>query len=277
MTGLGSGRSLGRLPAPDLDFHRGLAARLFDALNDDGPEVGYFRRLIERSGQPALDAGCGPGRLLLRYLAGGFDVEGCDISPDMLELCRRHADERGLAPVLHLMSAAQLDLQRRYRTIFMCGAFALNGTHADDVSALAGAYRQLEPGGTLAVDCEAGWSMRRSWLRCADDDRDRPGEWWEGEPTALAGGDVIVVRGRMLEADPVAQSSRKQLEYRLVRDGRAAETETHLLVERWYGVRELTAMLEAAGFTDVSVHGDYAEQPVAGHHRMHVYVALKPG
>jgi SAM-dependent methyltransferase len=263
------------LPA-ELDFHRGLAARLFDALNDDGAEVGYFRRLIGRSGQPALDAGCGPGRLLLRYLEAGLDVEGSDISPDMLELCRRHGAERGLSPVLHLASAAELDLPRRYRTIFMCGAFALNGTHADDVAALDRAFRQLEPGGTLAVDCEAGWSMRRSWLRCVDPDRDQPGEWWDSEPTALPNGEQIAVRGRMLEADPVGQSSRKQLEYRLIRDGRTVETETHLLVERWYGARELTAMLEAAGFADVVVHGDYAEQPLRAAHMMQVYVAVRP-
>jgi len=263
--------------AAEIDFHRGLAARLFDALNDDGPEVGYYRRLIERSGQPALDSGCGPGRLLLRYLAAGLDVEGSDVSPDMLELCRRHGEERGLSPVLHLVSASRLDLPRRYRTIFMCGAFALNGSHADDIATLARAFVQLEPGGTLAIDCEAGWSMRRSWLRCVDDDRDQPGEWWQGEPMSVAPGEGIAVRGRMLEADPVGQSSRKQLEYSLLKDGRVVQTETHVLVERWYGVRELTGMLEAAGFAGVTVHGDYVEQPLQAAHRMQVYVAVKPG
>ena len=78
------------------DFHRGLAALLFQVVNrDDAPEVGYYRDIIERSGQPALDAGCGPGRLLCQYLRAGLDVDGCDISPDMLELCRARAEADG--------------------------------------------------------------------------------------------------------------------------------------------------------------------------------------
>ena len=85
-----------------LDFHRGLAAVLFDVVNrDDAPEVAYYRGVIERGGEPALDAGCGPGRLLCQYLRAGLDVDGCDISPDMLELCRsagRVGGARAVAP-----------------------------------------------------------------------------------------------------------------------------------------------------------------------------------
>ena len=84
------------------DFHRGLAALLFQVVNrDDAPDVAYYREIIERSGQPALDAGCGPGRLLCQYLRAGLDVDGCDISPDMLDLCRARAQADGVTPSLH--------------------------------------------------------------------------------------------------------------------------------------------------------------------------------
>ena len=63
--------------------------------------MSYYRAEIERSGQPALDAGCGPRRLIRSYLPAGLDVDGSDISPDMLELCRRHAAAAGLAPDLY--------------------------------------------------------------------------------------------------------------------------------------------------------------------------------
>ena len=49
----------------------------------DGPEIEYFRRFVE-AGQPALDVACGTGRSLVPYLRAGLDVDGCDISPDML-------------------------------------------------------------------------------------------------------------------------------------------------------------------------------------------------
>ncbi|HWI61375.1 MAG TPA: class I SAM-dependent methyltransferase [Symbiobacteriaceae bacterium] len=45
-----------------------------------------------------MDAGCGTGRLLIPLLAAGFDVDGADISPDMLALCRAKAEHIGRAP-----------------------------------------------------------------------------------------------------------------------------------------------------------------------------------
>ena len=34
-----------------------------------------------------LDVACGTGRLLIPYVADGLDVDGCDVSPDMIALC----------------------------------------------------------------------------------------------------------------------------------------------------------------------------------------------
>lgn len=259
------------------DFHRGLAAVLFDVVNrDDAPEVAYYRGIIERGGGPALDAGCGPGRLLCQYLRAGLDVEGCDISPDMIELCRRRAESEGLQPELHLQGTASLDLPRRYRTIVSCGTFGLNGTRADDVESLRRFHRHLEPGGTLAVDIEAGWAMTEVWKRCADADRAQPGEWVARDSTPLPDGGEIAVHRRLLEADPLAQSFTLDLRYDLVRAGTVERSERHRLVERWYGVHEMAGMLEAAGFEDVRVEGDYRPVEVTADHRMHVYLARRP-
>ena len=260
-----------------IDFHRGLAAALFEAVNrDDAPDVGYYRGIIERGGQPALDAGCGPGRLLCQYLRAGLDVDGCDVSPDMLDLCRRRAEAEGLNPSLHCQSTAELDLPRRYRTIVSCGTFGLNGTRTDDLQSLRHFRGHLEPGGTLAVDIEAGWAMTEVWKRCADLDRSQPGEWTKRDATPLPGGGEIVVRRRLVEADPLGQSFTLDLRYDLVRDGSVVRSEDHRLVERWYGVHEMVGMLEAAGFEDVRVEGDYAPAEVTAKHRMHVFIARRP-
>ena len=260
-----------------LDFHRGLAALLFQVVNrDDAPDVAYYRGIIERSGQPALDAGCGPGRLLCQYLQAGLDVDGCDISPDMLDLCRARAQADGVTPSLHLQGTAELDIPRRYRTIVSCGTFGLNGTRADDLESLRRFHRHLGPGGTLAVDVEAGWAMAEVWRRCADADRSSPGEWTPRDTTPLPDGDAIAVSRRLIEADPLGQAFTLDLRYDLVHDGAVSRSEEHRLVERWYGVHEMAAMLEAAGFADVRVEGDYTPAEVTADHRMHVFIARRP-
>ncbi len=47
-------------------WHYGLIARWWAEFNAPDPtELAFYRGVIERDGQPALDLGCGAGRLLL--------------------------------------------------------------------------------------------------------------------------------------------------------------------------------------------------------------------
>ena len=105
-------------------WHHGIVATWWDEFNRDGPEIEFFRRFVE-AGQPALDAGCGAGRLLIPYLEAGLDVDGSDISEDMLERCRSRAEAKGLSPRLYAQALHELDLPRAYRTIVLCGTFGL--------------------------------------------------------------------------------------------------------------------------------------------------------
>ena len=101
-------------------WHYGLVSRWWAEFNTEGPEIEYFQRFVER-GQPALDVACGTGRLLIPWLKAGLDVEGVDISDDMLALCRERGEREGLSPTLYAQSMHELDLPRRYRTIVVCG------------------------------------------------------------------------------------------------------------------------------------------------------------
>ena len=58
-------------------WHYGLIAKWWAEFNDDfrPHEIPYFQRQIERGGEPALDVGCGAGRLLIPYLRAGLDVD----------------------------------------------------------------------------------------------------------------------------------------------------------------------------------------------------------
>jgi len=118
-------------------WHYGLIAKWWAEFNDDfrPHEIPYFQRYVER-GQPALDVACGTGRLLLPYLRAGLDVDGCDVSADMVEVCRQKAAGEGLSPTLFVQPMHELDAPRSYRTIFVCGAFGLGSNREQDEEAL---------------------------------------------------------------------------------------------------------------------------------------------
>src|SRR5476651_689835 len=93
-------------PTPQT-WHYGLMARWWAEFNvAEAAELAYYRAVIERSGQPALDLGCGAGRLLLPLLAAGLDVDGVDLSPDMLAQAAALGAAQGLTPTLRAQASS---------------------------------------------------------------------------------------------------------------------------------------------------------------------------
>lgn len=76
-------------------WHYGLVARHWAQLSQAKPEdLACFEAAIRRFGEPALDLGCGTGRVLIPLLAAGLDVDGSDVSADMVAAARAKASER---------------------------------------------------------------------------------------------------------------------------------------------------------------------------------------
>ena len=140
----------------------GLIARWWATFNLDGPEIDFFRPIV-RAGQPALDAACGTGRLLVPWVADGLDVDGVDASSDMIAGCREAARRVGQIPALFVQPLHLLDLPRRYGAVVICGGFALGATRDHDLEGLGHAFEHLRPGGVLALDYEVNEFDLEKW------------------------------------------------------------------------------------------------------------------
>jgi SAM-dependent methyltransferase len=260
-------------------WHYGLIAKYWAEFNDDfrPHEIPYFQRFIEDDGEPALDVACGTGRLLLPYLRAGLEVDGCDVSADMVALCREKAEREGYAPHLFVQPMHALDPPRRYRTIYVCGAFGLGSSREQDCEALRRFHAHLEPGGTLLLDAEVPYADARLWKY-----------WLEEERAALPGpmpvprrrrtasdGAEYALTSRVLELDPLRQRSALEMRAQLWRDGDLEAEETRRIDMHHYFVDELSMMVERAGFGDVVVHGDHVEAPPTPEDEFVVLVATK--
>jgi SAM-dependent methyltransferase len=242
-------------------WHHGLIAQYWAQFNDDfrPHEIPYFQRVIEDDGQPALDVACGTGRLLIPYLRAGLDVDGCDVSADMIAACREKAESEGLSPTLYVQPMHELELPRCYRTIYVCGAFGLGSTRERDHEALSRFKAHLEPGGTLLVDIEVPYADAAQWPLWTKEAR----AGLPHEPTApergrrAPDGADYGLRSWYVAFDPLEQRVSLEMQARRWRDGSLEAEETHRLDIGLYFKNELLLMLERAGFNDVVVHGDH--------------------
>lgn len=258
-------------------WHHGVVARWWAEFNTDGPEIAYFRDLIRQFGQPALDVACGTGRLLIPYIRAGLDVDGCDISADMLALCRETAQKEGLKPQLYRQAMHELDLPRRYRTIVVCGGFGLGGNRSHDQEALTRFYNHLETGGALVLDNYLPYKDPDEWRLWLKEERAGLPEAWPATGTRKrsANGDELELRGRLAALDPLDQIAIRQIRAMLWRDGQLVQEEEYTLLERLYFRNELLDMLARAGFHDVQVRGDYSDRAATPDSGILVYIARK--
>jgi SAM-dependent methyltransferase len=224
-------------------WHYGLVAKWWAEFNREGPEIDYFRRFVEQ-GQPALDVACGTGRLLLPFLRAGLDVDGCDVSADMIDRCRERARREGFEPTLWATPLHELDAPRRYRTIVCCGTFGLGSTRAQDEGALLRLREALEPGGTLILDHEVARPGQ------FDVTTPLPRPWPErGDRRRADDGSEYELRVRRVAVDEADRSEMLEIWARKWGpEDRLMAEETRELTMRSYARDELRQLIEHSGF-----------------------------
>jgi len=259
-------------------WHYGLVAKWWAEFNEGGPEIEYFRRFIEDDGQPALDVACGTGRLLLPYLHAGLDVDGCDVSEDMIGLCRERAEREGLSPTLFVQAMHELDPPRSYRTIVVCGGFALGSNRAQDMQALERLYQHLEPGGTLILDNQVPYSYGSDWCYWLKDKRTMLPMPWPppGNRRRASDGAEYELRSRLVDLDPLAQRVTYEMRAAMWRDDALIAEEDRILQITVYFTNEIVLMLERAGFTSIDLRAGYSDAAPTADDDFVVFIAQKP-
>lgn len=262
-------------------WHHGLMAQHwaeFENHSIDAPDIDYYRNHIEQHGQPALDVACGTGRLLLPYLRAGLDVDGCDISPDMLEHSRKKIEHEGFSSKLYIQAMHELDIPRSYKTIYVCGSFGIGSTRQQDALALQRFYDHLTPGGVLLIDHKMPYSDESwHWKDWVKENRQQldPDFWTEPERDRASDGSDYVMRFRLEDIDPLEQVLTLKYWIQRWENGQLDSEEKRILTSNIYFKNELVLMLKQAGFDDISVQGDFTNGKATPEHGVLVFIAKK--
>jgi ubiquinone/menaquinone biosynthesis C-methylase UbiE len=237
--------------------YRGLMAATWDLFRGDTskwPDRFFFREVIARSGQPALDVGCGTGRLLLDFLGEGIEIDGVDNSPEMLALCRTQAVQRHLHPNLYEQAMEALQLPRRYRTVVVpSSSFQLVIDPAAAAEAMQRFFAHLVPGGVLAMP----------FMSVVP--KSEEGDWYlSGEAERPEDG-TLVRRWSRSRYDPARQLEHTQDRYQVLRDGVVVQEEFHERspATRGYSQAQVRQLYADAGFSQLQVLRGFSWTPAS--------------
>jgi SAM-dependent methyltransferase len=258
-------------------WHYGLMAEHWAEFNTEAREVPFFLQEIARHGQPVLDVGCGTGRILLPLLRAGIEIDGCDISADMLHYCQRKAVSEGFNPNLYVQPMHTFELPRKYKTIYMCDAFDLAGSREKGLETLRRCYAHLENGGALLLNIQPGYTSPESWEWWLREKRQGLPQPWpeDGHRSIAADGSEHVIRFRLLHVDPLEQNFTRQVRLEKWQSGKLIASEEYTLRENMYLKNELLLMLKVAGFREITVRGDYTDELATADHDELVFTAIR--
>lgn len=251
--------------------YSGLMALGWDPLRgdtSDWPDRTWFRALIEELGEPVLDVGCGTGRLLLDFLAQGIDIDGLEISADMLALLRAKAAAAGLVVDgrVHEGAMETMGLGRRYRLVMVpSSSFQLLVDPVSAAAAMRRFHEHLAPGGALAM----------SWIDLGVDHPDGADDVFEDE-AKLPDGSVIRRRCRAWY-DPATGLESTDDRYELLRGGRvvAQERKVRDPAVRHYPPDDIATLHAAAGFERPTLTAGFTREPARGGERIVTSVARR--
>ena len=250
--------------------YTGLSAASYDLWfgGEDFEDVEFFRRAILDGGEPALEAACGTGRLLIPFVRGGLDVEGLDLSEDMLAICHHKAEALGLQVILHHAAMESFSLERRYRTIFVpFGSFMLLGDVEKARRALGCFRAHLEKGGRAFIP------LHLPWLHDVGVEPAPPGEWRLRRVASRPEDDAVVRCYELVERDFDRQLQHVRLRFEVVEAGEVTRTEASSQTLRWFTQEEFTDLLDKAGFSRVAAFEAYTWDPAEADSASFLFVA----
>ncbi|HNB52825.1 MAG TPA: class I SAM-dependent methyltransferase [Anaerolineales bacterium] len=258
-------------------WHYGLMAERWAEFITDAREVPFFLKEIARYGEPVLDVACGTGRVLLPLLRAGVDVDGNDISQDMLHYCRRKVTSEGFSPNLVNFPMHTFDLPRKYKTIYICDSFGLAGSREKDLETLKRCYLHLEDGGALLLNIQAEYLLPEAWSLWLSESRQRlPQPWPEkGDGRIATDGSKHFGQFRILHFDPLDQQLTRQVRLEKWTNNKLVASEEYTLRESIYLKNEILLMLKVAGFSEITVCGDYTDEPATADSIELIFIAIR--
>ena len=232
-------------------------------LVNEGLDIKYYKEALGNKPQSVLELACGTGRLMIPFIKSGNEVDGVDISPEMLKICRDKLNKENLEADLHEMDIVNFKIHKFYDVIFISGgSFCMIEDIEEAYKSLCSVLDHLKPGGRFVLDL---FNPIDSYNK--DD---------SGVPKVIRtaeDGEEKIVCTAVTEIDVYEQIMTGSYKYELFKSENLQSELKDDFKMRWYGKYEFKLLLEKAGFTNIRIQ---PQSIMSSHSGTLVYHAQKP-
>lgn len=207
----------------------------------DAQALAFYMQQAKKAEGAILEPMCGTGRFLIPILEAGFDIEGFDASPFMLEALHEKAPHARA----WLSFAQDFQAQKTYNLIFIpYGSWGLIVDKQQAYAALIALYESLQTGGKLFVDIDTIFSTP-SWQGS-----------WHRALNKRSDGSYIALN-TCANYDEATQIFSCKCIYESIRDEKVELVEHENFEQYLYRFDEFDAILQSVGFSEIKKYQDY--------------------
>ncbi len=204
-------------------------------------ELEFYLSFVKGQNMKVLEPMCGNGRMLLPFMQKGIDIEGFDISKDMLKACVEKSERINLKPNVWYQNIEDFKSNKKYDLIIIpFGSFSLL---ADDVAvkSLQNMKAVLKDDGKVLLTIIKKKNKIEELL-----------DWTETNRVSFNKETVIVYKKSFY--DKRTSSLNTKIRYELLQGNKTKKVEIMDFPLRLYGSEEFERILSSNGFNNLTVH-----------------------
>ncbi|USL44064.1 class I SAM-dependent methyltransferase [Priestia megaterium] len=225
------------------DYYGELCTRLYeiDKSFANRKELEFYLSFVKDQNMKVLEPKCGNGRMLIPFMQKGIDIEGFDVSKDMLKACVEKAERMNHKPNVWYQDIGNFKSSKKYDLIMIpFGSFSLL---ADNVAAksLQNMKAVLKEDGKIILTIIKKKSEIEELV-----------DWTETNRVSF-NKEIIVVYKKSFY-DKRTSSLNTKIRYELLQGNKTKKVEIMDFPLRLYGSEEFESILNSNGFNNLTVH-----------------------
>ncbi|KON87786.1 hypothetical protein AF332_13750 [Sporosarcina globispora] len=207
----------------------------------EGAELNYYLSFVKDRKMKVLEPMCGNGRMLIPFMQHGIEIDGFDISEDMLKVCKEKAEKLNFNPNVFQEKIEEFKSAKQYDLIIIpYGSFSLLPDSLVNKS-LQNLKNALHEGGKLLLTIVE-----------KDSKIEEVSEWTETNRKKIDG--QTIIEYRKIAYDDETKILHVQLKYDAVAYESIKKTELMNFPIRLYDPDEFDNVLNEIGYTQIAVH-----------------------